>query len=268
MTDYRQNEINNKWVIISPRRAKRPEEKINGEKPKCPFCYGNEAMTPPEVYRIGGGKENETGWQVRVVPNKYKITEIHEVIVHSPDHGLEFENYSDEQLCLIFQTYKKRFNFYQKQGQVIIFNNTGKGGGESLEHDHSQLTVVPFSIPIVNLPISQIENIVFENEVLSVFCPLVSEWPYEVWFVPKKRNRYFGEINNREIEILVQELKNVIAKIKKTVGSFSYNYYICPQKDWYLRLIPRISIRGGFELATGIMVNVKDPQEVKKYLRN
>ena len=77
MPELRQNFATKEWVIIATERAKRPEEMATHRpprnpvsfSPKCPFCPGNESITPPEVMRIpanGGG-----AWNVRVVPNKF-----------------------------------------------------------------------------------------------------------------------------------------------------------------------------------------------------
>ena len=74
----------------------------------CPFCYGNESKTPPEILAYGrtGGGPNTPGWNVRVVPNKYPALGIegdlnregegmfdrmngvgaHEIIIETPDH--------------------------------------------------------------------------------------------------------------------------------------------------------------------------------------
>ena len=38
------------WRIIAPNRAARPVDRP-GSATVCPFCPGNEAMTPPEVLR-------------------------------------------------------------------------------------------------------------------------------------------------------------------------------------------------------------------------
>ena len=39
----------------------------------CPFCEGNESMTPPEIdaLRNNHHEANQPGWRVRVIPNKY-----------------------------------------------------------------------------------------------------------------------------------------------------------------------------------------------------
>ncbi len=38
-----------------------------------------------------------------------------------------------------------------------------------------------------------------------------------------------------------------------------YNFYIDHGDDWYLRFIPRLMHRAGFELGTGMSVNIVDP---------
>lgn len=266
MVDYRQNNLSKKWIIVSPKRAKRPGENKKEAKPVCPFCYGHESMTPPEVYRIGEGNPGEPGWKVRVVPNKYKITDIHEVIIHHPNHDFDFEDLPEEHANLVFEVYKNRFNFHKDQGQVVIFNNCGKEAAESLEHNHTQLAVVPANIKLDTPVIGEI-NLAYEDDQLLVSCPRDSEWPYEVWFIPKRRDLSFGDINSDEIVSFSRNLKKVINIINRDVGEFSYNFYIYPSHDWYLRLIPRITNRAGFELSTGIMVNTKDPQEVVNLLK-
>ena len=53
MPELRKDPIVGRWVIISTDRAKRPTDfvredvKIKGGF--CPFCYGNESKTPPEI---------------------------------------------------------------------------------------------------------------------------------------------------------------------------------------------------------------------------
>ena len=88
-------------VILAPARASRPDDFRRRVAPTpaaetaptapCPFCPGNEALTPPEVARLGPGAPDTPGWSVRVVPNKFPIVGpgaggAHEVVVLSPDH--------------------------------------------------------------------------------------------------------------------------------------------------------------------------------------
>ncbi|MCK5271501.1 MAG: hypothetical protein KAJ52_02950 [Sedimentisphaerales bacterium] len=80
MPEYRHNLITNRWVIIASRRSSRPrsfahssQNKLTDFDPECPFCPGNEKMTPPETFalRDGNSGADTNGWSLRVVPNKF-----------------------------------------------------------------------------------------------------------------------------------------------------------------------------------------------------
>ena len=172
MPELRQNRLTKEWVIIATERAKRPEElKVKREvKPlpsyvqTCPFCPGNEALAPPEVWRTPQSAEGD--WRVRVMPNKFsalsregeptrKIVRskrtingvgIHDVIVETPDHSLTTALLSDAQVADILRSYKARFDAVSadpRVAHVIIFKNHGVAAGTSLEHPHSQMVACP-----------------------------------------------------------------------------------------------------------------------------
>src|SRR4030066_1424937 len=75
MPELRLNLVTKEWVIISTERARPPEFfKKRVSKPElphfvdsCPFCPGNEAKTPGEIFRISDGDK----WKMRVIPNKF-----------------------------------------------------------------------------------------------------------------------------------------------------------------------------------------------------
>ncbi len=173
MPELRKDPITGRWVIISTDRAKRPSDfvrsstKIEG-KGFCPFCYGNESKTPPEVLAFGrnGGGRNTAGWSVRVVPNKFPALGIegdldregegmfdrmngvgaHEVIVETPDHRQTLASLPPRAIEEVFWAFRdrvldlkndKRFRY------VLIFKNHGDAAGASLEHTHSQLIALP-----------------------------------------------------------------------------------------------------------------------------
>ncbi|MGH9468393.1 MAG: galactose-1-phosphate uridylyltransferase, partial [Terriglobales bacterium] len=112
MPELRKDPITGRWVIIAGDRAKRPSDFARAPLRRssegiCPFCYGSENKTPPEIlaYRPDGAP-NSPGWTVRVVPNKFPALGIegelnrlgegvydkmngigaHEVIIETPDH--------------------------------------------------------------------------------------------------------------------------------------------------------------------------------------
>lgn len=176
MPELRLNLITKEWVIIATERAKRPEDFKSRVKKKvlssfvntCPFCPGNEAKTPEEIFSISDGNQ----WKIRVVPNKFaalhrdaermRIADglkhiisgfgVHDVIIETPLHNMTTALLPLDQVSEIIRTYKRRFielHVDPRIEHVIIFKNHGEGAGTSLEHPHSQIIgtpVTPFQI--------------------------------------------------------------------------------------------------------------------------
>lgn len=275
MSKYVPDISSHRWVIIASQRIKRPEDNFAHPKKKlCVFCPGNEKYTPEETYRIGKGGKNEPGWLIRVIPNKYPITDFHEVIIHSPFHNKDIDELSLSQVEFLIKAYKDRYNFYRSKGQVLIFCNHGEHSGASLTHPHSQLVVIPSQINLDTLTREPLNNLVFENRYFFVYCPDFSQWPYELWIAPKREGKFFGDIHDDETKVLAKIVQEMLRKLRKIslknhliADGFAYNYYIYPKENWYLRIIPRLVHRAGFELGTGLSVNVVDPKDAAEELR-
>ncbi len=279
MSDFRfiQDTVNKNWVVLAPRRAKRPDE-AKGTATVCPFCVGE------------GEKEIDSFGSVRVLPNKYPFAPIHEVIIHSPDHHKNFDKLPVEHVGQIIRMYQKRYLLHQNKGQVYIFHNRGEMGGESLPHPHSQLVVVPNEVQMqiprldTGLKVEQVEKVVkvesdsfFSTSSTSstistshfvLVCPETSQWPDEVWIVPKKRGKTFGQITDEEISDLAKTLQRLVQIFDlRHNNDFPFNFYIAPGNDWYMRIIPRLKTLGGFELGTNIYVNTQDPKETIEFIK-
>jgi len=282
MSKYVPDVISHRWVIIASQRLARPENqnsrkskglKVSKSK-KCSFCEKNEELSPAEVFRIGKGEVNKPGWSVRVISNKYPITDYHEVIVHSPNHAKNIEELSEKQISHILHAYKERFNNYRKMGQVLIFCNSGEHAGASMDHPHAQLVVIPGQINLDTLAKEPLNNVVQDTKNFTTYCPDFSQWPYEVWIAPKMGKGKFGDLNDEQIDEMatlmsqtMKQLKKIFKKHPLSDMNFAYNYYIYPGHEWYLRIIPRFVHRAGFELGTGLNVNIVDPAEASLELR-
>ena len=284
MAKYVPDITTNRWVIVAEGRTKRPTVKaLKSANKICVFCPGFEVVPGEELYRIGSGAPNEPGWQVRVIKNKYPITDFHEVIIHSPDDIADIDSLPQAQVKLILKAYRDRFNVNAPNGHVIIFNNVGEVAGASISHPHSQLVVVPKQINLDSLTLEPIINIIVDNKHFVVFCPEFSQWPFEVWIAPKVGGQFFGQISDEEIDDLASILQNTLQRmlVHLSAGSHvhpgmpmvvfkhgpAYNYYIHHGKDWYLRIIPRLVHRAGFELGTGLSVNIVDPADAAEILK-
>lgn len=280
MSKYVPDIISHRWVIIASSRLSRPEEshttskQKKKKKPPCVFCEHNENISPTEVYRIGKGKANEPGWKVRVISNKYPITDYHEIVIHSPDHEKNIEDLTKLQVNNILLAYRERFRFYRKVGQVLIFCNNGEQAGASIQHSHSQLVVIPSQINLDTLAKEPISNVVSDTPNFISYCPDFSQWPYEVWITPKDSSGKFADLTDVQVEEMAGVLQRLIKQLKKIYADhkisnipFAYNFYIYPGHSWYLRIIPRFVYRAGFELGTGLNVNIVDPSEAALELR-
>lgn len=284
----------NRWVIISPGRVSRsydnlPSPPRSGD-PTCPFEPGTEALNR-EIYRVGG-QPGDPNWRIRVIANKYPITDVHEVIIHGPEHDKDIDEMPLSQVELILATYRQRYNYHvsNQHGQVLIFNNHDIHAGASISHPHSQLVVVPRQINMDAIPKEPVQNEVARSRHFVVYCPDFSQWPYEVWVVPSRgvevavgEPATFGQITDEEIAdlaILLQKILRFIIKRFAEPGALAqkveehvklrdipYNYYIYHGPDWYLRIIPRLIHRAGFELGTGLSVNIVDPVDAAEEYR-
>ena len=163
MREFRKDYILNRWVLINTDRSKRPREyKKEPERPTkgiCPFCPGNEHLTPPEIERI----EKDGKWVMRVVSNKYAAVTLegnweikqknhfftyshafgkHEVIIETPKHDEQLADFSVSKIKMLLELYIKRFNALEEDKrikQVAIFKNEGQEAGCSLSHAHTQI---------------------------------------------------------------------------------------------------------------------------------
>lgn len=289
MSDFRflHDPVSKKWAISAIRRSKRPN--VSKETVAvCPFCPGRE-KDEPELYRIPIHSKNASDWQVRVIPNKFPFAPHHEIIIHSPDHHKNFDELPFSQVELLLKTYRERFSINMPNGQVYLFHNRGSSAGESMPHPHSQLTVIPHAVPLTITPLiredltsswnqlfglphttvsTKLDERLIETDHFFIFCPKTSEWPDEVWIAPKRYGDFFADIADSHVMDLAFVLSRVIQLYSLRHGhEFPYNFYIYPHRNWYLRLIPRIKVIGGFELGTNIIVNTQDPAETLAFLK-
>ncbi|MEN8152445.1 MAG: DUF4931 domain-containing protein [Acidobacteriota bacterium] len=173
MTEIRRDPFSDAIVIYSPERAERPdytgyEKKIVLKPENCPFCEGNEEMTPPEIISVRAkGNKNGPGWKVRVIPNKFPVLGIegetsvggagcyesisavgaHEVIIETPDHELQKKELNPYHYERIFGIIRERIADLKNDERfkyIQVFKNHGSPAGATISHHHSQLIALPF----------------------------------------------------------------------------------------------------------------------------
>ncbi len=207
-TQIRKDYILDRWVIVASERVKRPTDfapriREVSRRGTCPFCPGNEKMTPPAsliyIPSNGGIKrdkdsngERTSNWLVRCVPNLYpaltprkplpltgnEFHEIrdgigaHEVIIESPTHDEHPHLASIKQLQLVLQAYLDRLREFSIWEYASIFRNHGKEAGASLSHAHSQIIATPMVPKLIAEELSACKNLYLKNNVCP-FCKII-----------------------------------------------------------------------------------------------
>ncbi len=333
MPEFRKDLITGEWVIIATERAKRPDKFKKGTSYKkiktcpesCPFCAGNESMTPKEVFAINSIKERKpdtSGWQVRVVPNKFPALisnlpldtskigiydkmsgfGVHEVIIISPKHICNIAELGLKELEVMINSYVNRMLSLredEKIKSIIIMHNQGKEAGASLDHIHSQLFGLPMIPPVLGKELSgtlayfnsknscaicdilkfekeEDKRVVFENKDFLVFEPFASGSPYETWIVPKRHAHNFEEMTNEQTKSFAYCLKVMLDFFYKNLDNPPFNYYIHTSPTlmdtskyfhWHLELIPKLTIKAGFEMGTGVNINITKPEYTAEFIK-
>ena len=120
-------------------------------------------------------------------------------------------------------------------------------------------------------------RVIFENEAFVVFAPYAARTPFETWIMPRRHSASFGDLEvAKEKPAFAQALQLTLKGLYEGLNDPPFNYYIhsAPLKadvsnlyHWHLELIPKLSTAAGFELGTGIWINVVKPEESAAFLR-
>jgi UDPglucose--hexose-1-phosphate uridylyltransferase len=197
MPEFRKDPTVDRWVIIATERAKRPVHREASDTALCPFCAGNESLTPPEVlvFRDVGDPSRLPNWTVRVVPNKYPAlvpdgsrlettneiyeacsgTGTHEVIIESPHHVTDVTLLNESQFEAVLRAYRNRIMDLRADRRfryILIYKNQGTEAGATLEHVHSQLIALPMIPKLILEEIETAKNYYQANR-RCVFCDVI-----------------------------------------------------------------------------------------------
>lgn len=171
--------LSGRAVFVAPARAERPREESLAA---CPFCAGNEALTPHEVLRSPA--DGALPWLARIIPNRYPVVVdrghhlpegfsavpsavpsagptagpprpahgIHDVVVESPRHETSILEIDPLAWLAAWQLVRKRLGQLAERDDLawgVVFKNSGPAAGASLDHVHSQLVALDFVPPVI-----------------------------------------------------------------------------------------------------------------------
>lgn len=321
MAEIRKDLVRNNWVAIAPNMALKPCDfpiRKRGIDPLgnnlfCPFCEGNEESTPPEVFsqRSNNSAPNSPGWSVRVVPNKFSVFDLdgvweknqtgiyynyyglgrQEVIIETPEHGVDWHDYKREKIAEILQVIRQRYNDLARDARIKyiqVYKNRGIFAGASLEHSHSQMIGLPY-FPHCNWGLTDYyqknkqcllcsiikqerqseERLIFESRYFLLVCPYAPRFSYESWIIPKDHGEHYGSISDAQIIDLAHVCRVYMRMIMETLQNPAYNFIINtapvnlpyqPGFHWFVEITPRLLVPTGVDISTGLYVNPVAPE--------
>jgi len=271
MAELRREPIARRWVVITKDPIRGPNDylpyKPPYERPEpkgpCPFCPGNEEMTPKEIFSL---RPEGTKWSVRVIPNKFPFFRIegdfdrradgmydtmeaigaHEIVIESPEHQHLFATMAPEQIERVLLAYRERLLDLKRDvrlQQVLILKNYP---GIFNHHPHSHILAMPvlprgiddeiggaldyyrrkdrcIFCDIIKEEISRKQRVVLETVHFLVFCPFASRYPFETWIIPKVHSADFHDLSREMTADLAGAIQSVFASFHSLLSDPPYS---------------------------------------------
>ena len=222
---------------------------------------------------------------------------IHEVLILSPDHDSTMASLPDEQTDLVMLAIRDRVEEHQntpglRYSQVIV--NHGRQAGASIAHPHGQLLGIPF-VPrelaeeqagfarfaggcLICTAAASEERLGYRvleaTDHAVTFCPFWSGTPYEVLVVPRDHGAHLHRASTAGILGVGRAVRGALRAISESLGDVAYNvvFHSAPYRatgmyHWHVHILPSLTTRAGFELGTGVMINVVGPEKAAEDLR-
>jgi UDPglucose--hexose-1-phosphate uridylyltransferase len=222
---------------------------------------------------------------------------IHEVLVISPDHDRKWSMLTDDQTGLVMAAIRDRIEEHStipglRYSQAIL--NSGREAGASVDHPHGQLLGMSF-VPrelveeqagfarfagrcLLCTAADAEENVghrvVYADERVLVICPFWSGSPYEMMIIPRTHCPHLHHSPPADLKAVGKALKETLGSLRDAVGDVAYNLvfhsapYRAPEPyHWHVHVVPKLTTVAGFELGTGVLINIKNPEQAAEELK-
>lgn len=273
VSQLRLNPLTGRWVTVVPEREQRPTDFAprsaaveTGPARPCPFCPGNEELTPA-AFELAN---EEGGWRQRIVPNLYpafdgdehlavrnlgpvhvmaEASGTHEVFVLTPDHWGGVHRFDDAQAEAVMASLRTRFLEHASRPnirytQAIV--NHGREAGASLVHPHGQLLGLPF-VPgeildeeraftrfeggcilctTVEAELVDHERVVLENPGVVVIAPFWSGSPFELLLIPREHHGHLPDASHDGLADMGRAIRDALGQLNALFGDVAYNLVV------------------------------------------
>lgn len=218
----------------------------------------------------------------------------HEVLINSPRHLTAMAALDAEQFGLAVATWRERMRAHPDASYLQLIVNEGGGAGASLEHTHAQLYALPFVPAAVarereragayaertagggllsDVLVEEVrrgERLVAIDDEAALICPWASRSPFELRVIPRRGTASF-ERDEAGTAMIHTALRVLAARFD---GAPELNLWVrtaprgAESFHWHIDIAPRLTIKAGFELGTGVDINVYPPERAAADLRD
>jgi UDPglucose--hexose-1-phosphate uridylyltransferase len=251
----------------------------------------------PNLYPAFSGGDALTVQNIGPVWTQAQANGIHEVVVLSPSHTATFADLTDAQAGLVLAAVRDRIEEHAglanlRYTQFII--NAGREAGASLDHPHGQLLAMPF-VPgelldeqagfdrfrgaCLLCTVLEAEEEVGHRVIQAdgrhvLLAPFWSGTPYEMLILPRTHQPFVHAAEPADLAAIGRAIRDALSRLRRAVGDVAYNIVIhyAPFRahadfHWHVHLLPKVTSRAGFELGTGVLINVLPPEYAAAELR-
>jgi UDPglucose--hexose-1-phosphate uridylyltransferase len=268
-----------------------PEVWADREEGSAPDGPGWRVRVVPNKFPAFAGPDAPSGQGLyRAAPT----AGAHEVVVHSPDHYATLADQPAAGVARVLAGWRQRLTAWHASdlGSVTVIVNQGRLAGASLEHPHSQVFATAARPVVVEAETARLaqpdcvacamlnkerggDRVVEDTGELVTLCPWASAAPFEALVVPDRHLARFEGGGAAGDLAVAGAVTGLLGRLRAVAGfDVAYNLVLHsapPGVDdfhWHWHLFPRLTVYGGFELATGVVINVVDPDQAAADLRH
>jgi UDPglucose--hexose-1-phosphate uridylyltransferase len=219
----------------------------------------------------------------------------HEVIVNTPRHETSLAALSGDELGIAVEGWRERMRAVGTQSaHMHLIVNEGPAAGASLEHTHAQLyglRFVPAEVArererstayhqrtmgghlLGDVAIEEVrrkERMVAIDDEAILICPWASRSPFELRIVPRNPAPSF-EVDGQGGAAMIGTALGALAGAFGELPQFNLWIRTAPSGAdefcWHIDIVPRLTIRAGFELGTGVDISTYAPERAASDLR-
>jgi UDPglucose--hexose-1-phosphate uridylyltransferase len=218
----------------------------------------------------------------------------HEVIIHTPRHRLSLAELDSTELEAAVGAWRERIAAHLEAAYVQLIVNEGRDAGASLEHTHAQLYALSFVPTVVARERERVvaygertmggdlladigseevrrgERLVAIDDEMLLICPWASRSPFELRLMPRRAAPRFEE--GAGVEPLLGTALAALRARLGTVTGLNLWLHTAPRGvekfHWHIDIAPRLAAKAGFELSTGVDINVYAPERAASELRD